>query len=111
MVQTRIEERLELIDQEIVGMKKEIGKMRAIELSLSDIMKNLEKQQQTLMMMMETIAKDRTVVGERTTESAAREFAIAKGKESEATSSKSADGPKYRRWLIREENKDRRNFS
>uniref|UniRef100_A0A9I9EA63 Uncharacterized protein n=1 Tax=Cucumis melo TaxID=3656 RepID=A0A9I9EA63_CUCME len=45
MVQTRIEERLEMIDQEIAGMKKEIEKMPPIELSLSDIMKNLEKQQ------------------------------------------------------------------
>ncbi|TYK01647.1 transposon Tf2-1 polyprotein isoform X1 [Cucumis melo var. makuwa] len=44
-----------------------------------------------LTMMMETIAKDRTAVGEQTTESAARESAVGKGKESEATSSKAAE--------------------
>ncbi|TYK23958.1 transposon Tf2-1 polyprotein isoform X1 [Cucumis melo var. makuwa] len=98
MVQKRIEERLELIDQEIVVLKKEIGKMPVIELSLNDIMKNLEvmrsqseKQQQMLMLMMESFAKDRTAASDWTTESAARESAIAKGKESEATWSKSTD--------------------
>ncbi|KAA0056172.1 transposon Tf2-1 polyprotein isoform X1 [Cucumis melo var. makuwa] len=91
MVQTRREERLELIDQEIAGMKKEIGKMPAIESSLNDIAKNLEKQQQMLTMMMETIAKDRIAVAERMTESVARESAIAKRKEGEATSRKAAE--------------------
>uniref|UniRef100_A0A9I9EAR9 Uncharacterized protein n=1 Tax=Cucumis melo TaxID=3656 RepID=A0A9I9EAR9_CUCME len=42
MVQTRIEKRLELIDQKIARMKKELSKMPVIETSLSDIVKNLE---------------------------------------------------------------------
>ena len=42
MVQTRIEERLEVIDQEIAPMKKERGKMPVIELSLNDIAKNMQ---------------------------------------------------------------------
>ncbi|TYK03127.1 histone-lysine N-methyltransferase ASHR1 isoform X3 [Cucumis melo var. makuwa] len=95
MVQTQIEERLELIDQEIAGMKKDISKMLLIELSLNDIVKNLEvmrlqskKQQQMLLLMMESMAKDRSTINDRTTESAARDSAVAKGKESEATSSK-----------------------
>ena len=42
MVQTQIEERLELIEQEIAVMKKEISKMPVVESSLNDIVKNLE---------------------------------------------------------------------
>ncbi|KAA0067393.1 transposon Tf2-1 polyprotein isoform X1 [Cucumis melo var. makuwa] len=41
--------------------------------------------------MMESMAKERSAVSERTTESAVCEFASAKGKESEATSSKSTE--------------------
>ncbi|TYK18676.1 histone-lysine N-methyltransferase ASHR1 isoform X3 [Cucumis melo var. makuwa] len=64
MVKKRIEH-LELIDQEIAEMKKKLSKMPVIESSLSDIAKNLklmplqsEKQQQSLMMMMESSAKE-----------------------------------------------------
>ncbi|KAA0032165.1 transposon Tf2-1 polyprotein isoform X1 [Cucumis melo var. makuwa] len=97
MVQTRIEERLEVIDQEIALMKKELGKMPIIELSLNDIAKNMQtmraqsdKQEQMLLMIMETIAKDRTTTGERNEEPNALMSVTNKGKEKEATSSKSA---------------------
>ncbi|KAL4038207.1 hypothetical protein IC575_001815 [Cucumis melo] len=97
MVQTRIEERLEVIDQEIALMKKELGKMPIIELSLNDIAKNMQtmqsqsdKQEQMLLMIMETIAKDRTTTGERNEEPNAHMSVTNKGKEKEATSSKSA---------------------
>ena len=97
MVQTRIEERLEVIDQEIALMKKELGKMPIIELSLNDIAKNMQtmqsqsdKQEQMLLMIMETIAKDRTTTGERNEEPNAHTSVTNKGKEKEATSSKSA---------------------
>ncbi|TYK06487.1 histone-lysine N-methyltransferase ASHR1 isoform X1 [Cucumis melo var. makuwa] len=45
MLQTRIEKRMELIDQEIAGMKKEMSKIPAIELSLIEITKDLELMQ------------------------------------------------------------------
>ncbi|KAA0060213.1 histone-lysine N-methyltransferase ASHR1 isoform X3 [Cucumis melo var. makuwa] len=77
---------------------KEFSKMLVIKTSLSDIAKNLElmrlqseKQQWMLLMMMELNAKERSIMIERMTESAACDFAIAKGKESEATSSKVAE--------------------
>ncbi|KAA0032329.1 histone-lysine N-methyltransferase ASHR1 isoform X1 [Cucumis melo var. makuwa] len=61
MVQTRIEERMELIDQEIVGIKKEMSKIPVIELNLTETTKNLElmqlqskKQQQAILRFMET---------------------------------------------------------
>ncbi|KAA0062881.1 transposon Tf2-1 polyprotein isoform X1 [Cucumis melo var. makuwa] len=97
MVQTRIEERLEVIDQEIALMKKELGKMPIIELSLNDIAKNMQtmraqsdKQEQMLLMIMETIAKDCTTTGKRNEEPNAHMSVTNKGKEKEATSSKSA---------------------
>ena len=71
MVQTRIEERLEAFDQEIAGLKKELSKMPVIEASLSEIMKNLElmrlqseKQQQVLLMFMESNAKECSMMSE-----------------------------------------------
>ncbi|TYJ97717.1 histone-lysine N-methyltransferase ASHR1 isoform X3 [Cucumis melo var. makuwa] len=98
MVQTWIEERLEQMDQEIAGIKKEISKMPVIESSLSDIVKNLElmctqseKQQQMLLLMMELITKERSVISERMTELAACESVLVKGKKNEATLSKSAE--------------------
>ncbi|KAA0049930.1 transposon Tf2-1 polyprotein isoform X1 [Cucumis melo var. makuwa] len=97
MVQTRIEERLEVIDQEIALMKKELGKMPIIELSLNDIAKNMQtmraqsdKQEQMMLMIMETIAKDRTTTSERNEEPNAHMLVTNKGKEKEANSSKLA---------------------
>ncbi|KAA0049858.1 transposon Tf2-1 polyprotein isoform X1 [Cucumis melo var. makuwa] len=124
MVQTRIEERLEMIDQEITLMKKELGKMPIIELSLNDIAKNMEtmrsqsdKQQQMLLMIMETMAKDRSAVSDRTTKSFVRDSVMIKGKENEATSSKSAvsdrndgDSRNERKTEIEEVAPDRNKF-
>ncbi|KAL0545306.1 hypothetical protein IC582_015184 [Cucumis melo] len=97
MVQTRIEERLEVIDQEIALMKKELGKMPIIELTLNDIAKNMQtmraqsdKQEQMMLMIMETIAKDRTTTSERNEKPNAHMSVTNKGKEKEANSSKSA---------------------
>lgn len=44
-----------------------------------------------LLLMMDSFAKERSVVSKRTTDSTAHESASAKGKEKEATTSKSAD--------------------
>ncbi|KAL4035837.1 hypothetical protein IC575_004544 [Cucumis melo] len=82
MVQTRIEERLEQIDQEILAMKKEIMKVPAIESSLNEISRNLElmrlqsDKQQMLLLVMESVT---------------HESVSTKGKEKEASTSKSAD--------------------
>ncbi|KAA0035583.1 transposon Tf2-1 polyprotein isoform X1 [Cucumis melo var. makuwa] len=109
----RIEERLELMDQEITRVKKEISKMPLIELSLNDIVKNLEvmrlqseKQQQMLLLLMELMAKDRSAVSDRTTESAARDSAVAKGKESKATSTGRSKFKKVEMSVFIEEDPD-----
>ncbi|KAA0059479.1 hypothetical protein IC582_002784 [Cucumis melo] len=98
MVQTRIEERLECIDQEIAGMKKELSKVPAIEVSLNEIAKSIdlmrlqsEKQQQLLFTIIETSSRERSTMSGQVTESAAKESEKAKGKESEASSSKATD--------------------
>ncbi|KAA0033837.1 Ty3/gypsy retrotransposon protein [Cucumis melo var. makuwa] len=114
MVQTRIEEHLELIDQEIAGMKKEINKMPVIELSLSEIAKNLElmrlqfeKQQQLLLTIMETSAKERSAVSDQLTESVVRESKKSRGKENEASSSKAMESDRN----FRNDQNDKRNES
>ncbi|TYK06549.1 transposon Tf2-1 polyprotein isoform X1 [Cucumis melo var. makuwa] len=96
MVQTRIEERLKVMDQEIALIEKELGKMPTIELTLNDIAKNMQtmrtqsdKQEQMMVMIMETIAKDRTTTSERNEEPNAHMSVTNKGKEKEANSSKS----------------------
>ncbi|KAA0042197.1 histone-lysine N-methyltransferase ASHR1 isoform X1 [Cucumis melo var. makuwa] len=79
-------------------MKKEISKMPVIEFSLSEITKNIElmrlqseKQQQMLLMMMETNARERSALSERMTEMAVRDTENVKGKENEASSSKTEE--------------------
>ncbi|TYK28504.1 histone-lysine N-methyltransferase ASHR1 isoform X3 [Cucumis melo var. makuwa] len=98
MVQTRIEERLECIDQEIAGMKKELSKVPAIEVSLNEIAKSMElmrlqseKQQQLLFMIVETNSRERSTMSRQETESAAKEFEKMKRKEGDASSSKAND--------------------
>ncbi|KAA0054528.1 peroxidase 64 [Cucumis melo var. makuwa] len=98
MVQTRIEERLEFIDQEIAGMKKELSKVSAIEISLNEIAKSIdlmrlqsEKQQQLLFTIMETSSRERSAMSGQVTESVAKETEKAKGKENKVTSSKMAE--------------------
>ncbi|KAL0543107.1 hypothetical protein IC582_018194 [Cucumis melo] len=95
MVQTRIEERLECIDQEIAGMKKELSKVPAIEVSLNEIAKSIElmrlqseKQQQLLFTIIETNTMERSTMSGIVTETAAKEFEKAKGKEGDASSSR-----------------------
>ncbi|KAL4037585.1 hypothetical protein IC575_001182 [Cucumis melo] len=95
MVQTRIEERLEYIDQEIAGMKKELSKMPAIEGGLAEIAKSIdlmrlqsEKQQQLLFTIIETSSKERSMMSGQATEPAVKDFEKAKGKESDASSSR-----------------------
>ncbi|KAA0066183.1 Ty3/gypsy retrotransposon protein [Cucumis melo var. makuwa] len=76
-----------------------------------------DKQQQMLLMIMETMAKDRSAVSDRTTESFARDSVTIKGKVNEATSSKSAvsdrndgDGRNERKTEIEEVASDRKKF-
>ncbi|KAA0038303.1 transposon Tf2-1 polyprotein isoform X1 [Cucumis melo var. makuwa] len=98
MVQTRIEERLEFIDQEIAEMKKELSIVSAIEVSLNEIAKSIdlmrlqsEKQQQLLFTIIETSSRERLTMSGQVTEFTAKEIEKAKGKEIDASSSKTAE--------------------
>ncbi|KAA0033871.1 transposon Tf2-1 polyprotein isoform X1 [Cucumis melo var. makuwa] len=76
MIQIRIEERLEIFDQEIMGIRSEQNKLPVIEEKLMALAKNIEyqgpqaeKQQQLMFRFMETTAKERLAMSERITES------------------------------------------
>ncbi|KAA0032599.1 peroxidase 64 [Cucumis melo var. makuwa] len=119
MVQTRIEERLEMIDQEIVGMKREISKMPTIEISLSEISKNLElmrlqleKQQQMLLTMMETNVQERSAMKEKTIGTPTQNAENNKRKENEASSSKTEESKrKFEDDLNERKSKSDENYS
>ena len=60
-MQTRIEERLEVFDQEMIGTKRELSKIPVIKPSQSEITKNLElmrlQSEKQKQMFMETMVK------------------------------------------------------
>ena len=60
MVQTRIDEKMEMFDQEIQGIKKKIGKLTAIEKTLNDLAKGMERQNQMMIQFMESAAQERS---------------------------------------------------
>ncbi|TYK23464.1 putative retroelement pol polyprotein [Cucumis melo var. makuwa] len=110
MVQTRIEERLECIVQEIAGMKKELSKVPTIEVSLNEIAKSIElmrlqseKQQQLLFTIIETNTIERSMMSGIVTEPAAKEFEKAKGKESDASSSRMTESDRNFRAMVTNE--------
>ncbi|TYK02775.1 Transposon Ty3-I Gag-Pol polyprotein [Cucumis melo var. makuwa] len=78
-------------------MKKEISKMPVIEFSLSEIAKNIElmqlqsEKQQQMLLTMETNARERSAMRERTTKTPVRNAENVKGKENEASSSKTEE--------------------
>ena len=87
MVQTRIKERLEAHDQELIGIKKELSKLPAMEEKLTSISKNMEvlqaqseKTHQMMLFFMELIAKERSVASGKTVESAEQETSPTKSK-------------------------------
>uniref|UniRef100_A0A9I9EIB6 Uncharacterized protein n=1 Tax=Cucumis melo TaxID=3656 RepID=A0A9I9EIB6_CUCME len=64
MEQMQIEEKLEAFEQEVIGMKKELSKIPAIEENLRSLTKSLqllriqaEKNQQLLLQCIETMVK------------------------------------------------------
>ncbi|KAA0034971.1 histone-lysine N-methyltransferase ASHR1 isoform X3 [Cucumis melo var. makuwa] len=74
MEQTQIEEKLEAFEQEVIGMKKELSKIPAIEENMRSLTKNLqllriqaEKNQQLLLQCVETMVKEKSIVSERIT--------------------------------------------
>ncbi|TYK16425.1 histone-lysine N-methyltransferase ASHR1 isoform X3 [Cucumis melo var. makuwa] len=111
MVQTRIEERMELIDREIDEMKKETSKIHAIELGLIEITKNLElvrlqseKQQQAILRLMETTEKERSMMSERLSESMSRESLATSTKENKPFISRKIDSEKADKKFDTEDN-------
>lgn len=65
MVQTQIEEKMEMFKQEIHGIKKEISKLPAKERTLNELAKNMERQNQMMLQIMESAAQDRSTMSEK----------------------------------------------
>ncbi|KAA0060286.1 transposon Tf2-1 polyprotein isoform X1 [Cucumis melo var. makuwa] len=73
MEQMHIEEKLEAFEQEVIGMKKELSKIPAIEENLRSLTKSLqllriqaEKNQQLLLQCVEIMVKEKSIVSEQT---------------------------------------------
>ena len=54
-MQTKVEERMEIFDQEIHKIKKEIEKLPTIEKMLNEILKNMERQDPRIRIDLRTI--------------------------------------------------------
>ena len=65
MVQTSFKEKMESYDQEIQSIKKEMSKIPIIENTLIEISKNMEKQKQMMLHIMESAAQDCSVMSEK----------------------------------------------
>ena len=88
MVNTRSEERMEAYDQEMLLMKKEVSKIPAIEESLTAISHQTEKTHQMLMILMDSIAKERTTTSEKLADYGAQETGCRKSNEGESSTSR-----------------------
>ena len=85
-MQTRLEEKIETIDQELHGIKKEIGKLPAMEKTLMEISKNIERQNQVMLRIMESAAQERSTMNERISELSMRTFLAKTNDEGEGSS-------------------------
>ena len=92
MVQTRMEEKVEAHNQEMIAMRKEVSKIPAIEEKLTTISVQTEKTHQMLIMLMESITKERTITSEKMAESSVLETNSMKAKEKEGSTSKDYKG-------------------
>ncbi|TYK21389.1 ty3-gypsy retroelement transposase [Cucumis melo var. makuwa] len=107
---------MELSDQEIASMKKEMSKIPVIELSLIEITKNLElrrlqfeKQQQVILMFMETKTKEGSMMSEQLSESMMRESPATNTKENERSSNREIGSKKADKKSNTEDNNGDRN--
>ena len=110
MVQTRIEEKIETIDQEIHGIKKEIGKLLAIEKTLNNISKNMERQNQLILRIMESAAQERTTMNERISELSIHTFSVKIIDEGEGSSRRESETNNEEKKPNEEGNNDRNKF-
>ncbi|KAA0036964.1 ty3-gypsy retrotransposon protein [Cucumis melo var. makuwa] len=98
---------MEMFDQEIAGIKKELSKMPVIEATLIEITKNMklmrlqtEKQQQAMLSYMGTNVKERSRISDRLTEWTSQESSMMKSKENEATSANKSEKTEPKRKPI-----------
>ncbi|XP_031745972.1 uncharacterized protein LOC116406393 [Cucumis sativus] len=108
MVNTRSEERMEAYDQEMLLIKKEVSKIPAIEESLTAISHQTEKTHQMLMILMDSIAKERTTTSEKLADYGAQETGGRKSNEGESSTSRRGENETKERRTEDEEGANER---
>ena len=88
MVQTCMKEKIAAREQEMTAVRKEVSKIHAIEEKPMMISEQTEKMHQMLITLMESIAEERTVMGEGKAETSVREMNSMKAKQKEGSFSK-----------------------
>ena len=110
MVQTRIKEKMEMFDQEIHGIKKEISKLPAIEKMLTELSKNIERQNQVMLRIMESTAQDRSTMSEKLSKLTMGNSPAKNVDESEGSSKRENETKKDDKKVDGENNNDRNKF-
>ena len=110
MVHTRSEERMEVHNQEMLLIKKEASKIPAIEESLTTISQQTEKTHQMLMILMDSIAKERTTTSEKLSDYSAQETGCKKNNEGESSTSRRGENETKERTQDEEGANERNKF-
>ena len=110
MAQTRLEEKMESYDQEIQSIKKEMSKMPIIEKTLTEISKNMEKQNQMMLRFMESAALERSMMNERLTEISMRGTPVKNNDDGEGTSIRENEPKQEEIKSSEDANSDRNKF-
>ena len=77
---------METFDQEIQGIKKEIGELPAIERTLNDLAKGMERQNQMMLRFMKSATQERSTMNEKITELSMRSTLMKNNSEGEGSS-------------------------
>ena len=103
MVQTRTKEKMEILE-------KEISKLPAIEKTLAELAKNIERQNQVMLRIMESAADDRSTMNEKLTELSMRNFPMKSTDKGEGSSKREEEDKKIKKKTDEESNNDRNKF-
>ena len=101
---------MESFDQEIQGIKKEIGKLPAIERMLNDLAKGMERQNQMMIRFMESAEQERSTMNEKITELSMRSTMMKSINEGEGSSSREGEPMSVEKKTVEDTNGDRNKF-
>ena len=90
--------------------EKEISKLPAIEKTLAELSKNIERQNQVMLRIMESAAQDRTTMNEKLTELLMRNYPAKSTNKDEGSSRREDEVKKSEKKTVEENNNDRHKF-